>query len=768
MKKSLFFLCCVWTAHFSFCQDNPIHYLTLKKKGDSLYLAKDYKNSAITFSSAFRVQGAKPTITDRWTAASSWTLSNYFDSAFSELNIIAGSQGLTFGKSRDIIGDRDFILLHNDSRWMDFEYKMFLNSVISNSISFIEVNDILIDELFSPLHNDKRWQDIKEKICLNAYKTFLLDQKDAGGILSIPVQYNLQFSLALGNNDDNAFIHLNDAAYVFLRKKQFEKAYNILKASINNFPPNYVLYQNMVDYYKATGDKERAYVYFSRAEVVKYKKINILSDTLLRIDSAIKAEYRNFSDNIGYEFRAPEYLVTTIANALLKKGMADKAFDLFKMNLSNYPNSFALYEEIGNYYTKRDNKEKANEYFSSSLKIQYKLSDNFFDSSFTPLGYIKSYFQNMSNQKGHLVMPPILMINKLYNYYFTTKNYGKALDIIKMNVDNFPESWDSYARMSELYRAIGDTTKANQFKRQSLKIKNVYLPDSRNGAAVIADSTFNTVVVNPVCSKNCPTIIIDEAHYNSGFTAVDRYKPFATLMINDGYKVVRGREPFTKQLLAKTNVVVIAGPRLMPDSEIQILKDWIIKGGAMLAITDHDNLQFDRLLKSFGVETNEVSLTQDSIHAMFAKDGVQGQGYIVFSESDKLLGNHVIVKGRNQTETVRRVQTFSGRSIVGPPGSSVLLRLSESAVDYMTIDADNIRSRIPVKTKGIRSHGIALTFGKGKVVVISEAATLTAQLFSAEPYRTIDEFGKIGMNTPGSDNKQFTLNIIRWLTGYLK
>ena len=65
---------------------------------------------------------------------------------------------------------------------------------------------------------------------------------------------------------------MNDAAFVFLEKKQFKKAYKLFKASIDNFPPNYTLYKNMGDYYKATGDKERAYIYFSRAEVVKYKE----------------------------------------------------------------------------------------------------------------------------------------------------------------------------------------------------------------------------------------------------------------------------------------------------------------------------------------------------------------------------------------------------------------------------------------------------------------------------------------------------------------
>jgi hypothetical protein len=46
------------------------------------------------------------------------------------------------------------------------------------------------------------------------------------------------------------------------------------------------------------------------------------------------------------------------------------------------------------------------------------------------------------------------------------------------------------------------------------------------------------------------------------------------------------------------------------------------------------------------------------------------------------------------------------------------------------------------------------------VFVVGEAAVLTAQ---------IDPLGfKFGMNRPGSDDKQFALNIMHWLSGLLR
>ena len=60
-----------------------------------------------------------------------------------------------------------------------------------------------------------------------------------------------------------------------------------------------------------------------------------------------------------------------------------------------------------------------------------------------------------------------------------------------------------------------------------------------------------------------------------------------------------------------------------------------------------------------------------------------------------------------------------------------------------------------------RAQGIALVSGKGRVVVLGEANMISALLG--------DPPGKepIGMNYPGTDNKQLALNIMHWLSGLL-
>ena len=60
-----------------------------------------------------------------------------------------------------------------------------------------------------------------------------------------------------------------------------------------------------------------------------------------------------------------------------------------------------------------------------------------------------------------------------------------------------------------------------------------------------------------------------------------------------------------------------------------------------------------------------------------------------------------------------------------------------------------------------RAQGLAFTLGKGRVVVLGEAAELSAQVVGLEGE-------KFGMNVPGLDNRQMALNIMHWLSGLLE
>jgi hypothetical protein len=115
MKNSFIFFCSLTLTSLSFGQSLPKEYVDLCKKADSLYKAKDYKNSAFTYSSAFKANGWKGAINDRYNAACSWALANIPDSAFFYLSRAVFIGGYT---SYDHIStDTDLASLHDDKRW---------------------------------------------------------------------------------------------------------------------------------------------------------------------------------------------------------------------------------------------------------------------------------------------------------------------------------------------------------------------------------------------------------------------------------------------------------------------------------------------------------------------------------------------------------------------------------------------------------------------------------------------------------------------------
>jgi len=277
------------------------------------------------------------------------------------------------------------------------------------------------------------------------------------------------------------------------------------------------------------------------------------------------------------------------------------------------------------------------------------------------------------------------------------------------------------------------------------------------------DPEFNTVVEHPAFSKNFPRVLFDEAH-NNFHTTTGRYKPFADLITNDGYHLVRNRKPFTKAGLDTFKVLIIAnalGADEMDDDgadksafseeECDAVRDWVKAGGALLLIADHAPFggAAENLGKRFQIEMSK-GYTLDPANSF--SEGSPGS--LLFSRENKLLHEHPITHGRNEGESVKRVYTFTGQSLKGPKDSFAFMTLADTARDK----ADRTATT-DVSAAG-RAQGIALKFGKGRVVVMGEAAMLSAQL-------TGSENRPMGMNVPGSDNRQLALNIMHWLSGIL-
>lgn len=284
------------------------------------------------------------------------------------------------------------------------------------------------------------------------------------------------------------------------------------------------------------------------------------------------------------------------------------------------------------------------------------------------------------------------------------------------------------------------------------------------------DPDFDARVTEPAHGAHPPLALYDEGHLNT-HAADAAYKPFVDLLAADGYEVRVVRAPFSPELLAPAAILVVVAPRGANDAgdapaftgaEIAAVHEWVTGGGALLLVTDHwpFGAAAASLGRRFGVAMG-AGLVEDPEHG----DPERGASHLVFDRASGLLRDHPIVDGRAAGDELRRVLTFTGQSLRGPPGSTAFLALSDTAIEYpptsprVERDGDDVRVSMeygaPVSAAG-DAQGLALEVGRGRVVVLGEAGLLRAQ--------QLRDGSTVGMNTPGTDNRQLALNVMRWLS----
>jgi hypothetical protein len=280
-----------------------------------------------------------------------------------------------------------------------------------------------------------------------------------------------------------------------------------------------------------------------------------------------------------------------------------------------------------------------------------------------------------------------------------------------------------------------------------------------------------TEVRRPAYERSHPRVLIDQGHHNR-HSIRGSYKPFAALLENDGYSVQALRGAVTAEALSRCELFVIPSALGVNDTstspafsarEVEAVVAWVAGGGSLLLITDHYPFgsAVRDLARPFSVEMHD-GMTFDPVHH---DPPSADDSQLLFSRENGLLARHAITEGRDPSERVGRVLTFTGQSLRARSGAA-LLSLSATAVDRparprvtrrggdVVVD---VEFGAPVSAAGY-AQAVALTYGRGRVVVFGEAAMATAQR---------DGGRRIGMNAPGAENRQFVLNTLHWLTRLL-
>ncbi len=280
--------------------------------------------------------------------------------------------------------------------------------------------------------------------------------------------------------------------------------------------------------------------------------------------------------------------------------------------------------------------------------------------------------------------------------------------------------------------------------------------------------TDMTVDFPKFTGDDSPVVLFDVGHGN--FHDIETtYKPFATLLANDGIGLSRHLGKFSMHVLKNVDLLIVSnamGEELengelasaFTENEIQVLSDWITHGGSLLLIADHDpfgSASAD-LARAWGVGMESV-WTVDTLRL---NPEIDRNTWLEFTQLNGGLGHHPIVQGDSENTEIDRVITFTGQSLSYDSTWTSVLSLSNSAQNYYTRADSKILNPDPSTFFAVpgQSQLIARQYGEGRIVITGEAA-----MFTAQEVRIFFKTMQAGFNYSGYDNKKLVLNIIHWL-----
>lgn len=282
----------------------------------------------------------------------------------------------------------------------------------------------------------------------------------------------------------------------------------------------------------------------------------------------------------------------------------------------------------------------------------------------------------------------------------------------------------------------------------------------------VADTAYAPEILHPAYQPGeGPVVFIDEGHYN--FHTMDgRFRPFANLLESDGYVVMPYQGEFRKGDLKKGKILVISNalnevnvtgwyrptPSAFTRTEIEELKQWVKKGGSLFLIADHMPLA--------GAAQDLAARFGFGFTNGFAMDTAD-RAPDYFKIEDGTLIQSQLTRGRDSSERIHQVVSFTGQGFRIPKDATPVLTFNSHFVNFMPDTAWVFDETTRIHGLEGWNQGAFKTYGEGKVVVFGEAAMFSAQL--AGPNRV-----KAGMNSDyASENHQLLLNIIHWLDGKL-
>jgi len=296
------------------------------------------------------------------------------------------------------------------------------------------------------------------------------------------------------------------------------------------------------------------------------------------------------------------------------------------------------------------------------------------------------------------------------------------------------------------------------------------------GAQQLPDSAFRPPVARPAFAEGTgPVLCLDEAHHNF-HTLDNRFFAFGALARRDGFKTQASKVEFSAASLAACRILVISNaqpsdaswddypnptPSAFTPAEIAAVKSWVTNGGSLLLIADHMPLAgaAKALAAAFDVEFVDGFALARFTPGKAGRDSSFAIPTL-FRMSDGTLATHAIVRGREASERVTQVRSFTGQAFRGTLDPVIIL--PPNFVVLEPAKAWRFDDTTPVRDVGGWLQGGTKRVGRGRAAFFGEAAMFSAQVAGAAR-------APMGMNAPlAEQNAQFVLNVLAWLVGVVE
>lgn len=286
---------------------------------------------------------------------------------------------------------------------------------------------------------------------------------------------------------------------------------------------------------------------------------------------------------------------------------------------------------------------------------------------------------------------------------------------------------------------------------------------SCNSEQQLGDTTYDPHIQNPAFDIGTgPVVKIDEGHHNF-HTMNERYFAFAEVLRRDGYRVEPSASKFNLDSLRSCSILVVANalnerntedwslptPSAFSAAEIEIVRTWVEEGGSLFLIADH--MPFPgaakELAAAFGFEFING----------FAGDTLV-EGPDVFRRSDGSLRAHEVTDGKEPSERVDSVATFTGQPFRAHRDHEPILVFDSGYVVFLPETAGEFDSTTEILPIAGYMQAAAMKYGNGRVFVSGEAAMFTSQIGTGGI--------RVGLSSPeAAQNQRLLRNIMSWLSG---